>query len=100
MAELYYTEDTPQRVYWDRKFFVSFEDQVEALNGSSTLYVGNLSFYTTENQIYELFSKVGPLKRIIMGLNKETKTPCGKIICIHYLIYVFLYVIIMLVLLF
>ena len=50
---------------------------MDALHGSSTLYVGNLSFYTTELQIYETFSRVGPIKRIIMGLNRETKTPCG-----------------------
>lgn len=78
MAELYCSEDTPQRVYWDRKFYSSFLEQVAALNGSSTLYVGNLSFFTTELQIYEVFSRVGPIKRIIMGLNKDTKTPCGN----------------------
>jgi nuclear cap-binding protein subunit 2 len=44
---------------------------------SNTVYVGNLSFYTTEEQIYELFSKVGDIKRIIMGLDREKKTPCG-----------------------
>eukprot|EP01041_Mallomonas_annulata_P009223 gene9223-19128_t len=69
--------DKQQRIYWDRKYFNSFEEQVKALNGSSTLYVGNLSFYTTELQIYETFSRVGPIKRIIMGLNRESKTPCG-----------------------
>ena len=41
--------------------------------------VGNLSFYTTEEQIYELFSKCtspeegGGVKRIIMGLDRNTK---------------------------
>lgn len=44
---------------------------------SCTLYVGNLSFYTTEEQIFELFSKCGDVKRIIMGLDKFKKTPCG-----------------------
>lgn len=50
---------------------------------SATLYVGNLSFYTTEEQMYELFSRVanvpggGGIKRIIMGLDRNTKTPCG-----------------------
>ncbi|KAJ3093187.1 hypothetical protein HK102_003595 [Quaeritorhiza haematococci] len=44
---------------------------------TSTLYVGNLSFYTTEEQLYELFSKCGEIKRIIMGLDRNTKTPCG-----------------------
>jgi len=31
--------------------------QPDVLDKSTTLYVGNLSFYTTEEQIYELFSK-------------------------------------------
>ncbi len=44
---------------------------------STTLYIGNLSFYTTEEQIYELFSKCGEIKRVIMGLDRNTKTPCG-----------------------
>jgi nuclear cap-binding protein subunit 2 len=44
---------------------------------SDTVYVGNLSFYTSEEQMWELFSKCGPVKRIIMGLNAQTKTPCG-----------------------
>ncbi|KAK9376299.1 uncharacterized protein V1513DRAFT_439932 [Lipomyces chichibuensis] len=48
-----------------------------ALQHSTTLYVGNLSFYTTEEQIMELFSKCGELKRIIMGLDRFTRTPCG-----------------------
>ncbi|KAI7830670.1 hypothetical protein BC939DRAFT_392524, partial [Gamsiella multidivaricata] len=47
------------------------------LANSTTLYVGNLSFYTTEEQIYELFSKCGEIKRIIMGLDRNQKTPCG-----------------------
>jgi nuclear cap-binding protein subunit 2 len=33
-----------------------FQDP-SVLETSTTLYVGNLSFYTTEEQIYELFSK-------------------------------------------
>ena len=47
------------------------------LKKSTTLYVGNLSFYTTEEQIFDLFSKVGEIKRIIMGLDRFKKTPCG-----------------------
>lgn len=41
------------------------------------MYVGNLSFYTTEEQIYEFFGKVAPVKKVIMGLDKTLKTPCG-----------------------
>jgi hypothetical protein len=39
--------------------------------------VGNLSFFTTEEQIFELFSKAALIKRIIMGLDRNSKTPCG-----------------------
>jgi RNA recognition motif-containing protein len=52
-------------------------EQERLLLTSSTLYVGNLSFFTTEEQIHELFSKCGDVKRIIMGLDKFTRTPCG-----------------------
>lgn len=44
---------------------------------SCTLYIGNMSYYTTEEQIYELFSRCGDIKRIVMGLDKFKKTPCG-----------------------
>jgi len=77
MSELYHSENAPQRVYWDRKYYVSFDKQAEAMRESCTLYVGNLSFYTNEIQINETFSKAGPVKRVIMGLNREKKTPCG-----------------------
>ncbi|KKF95672.1 Nuclear cap-binding protein subunit 2 [Ceratocystis fimbriata CBS 114723] len=53
------------------------EPTEDPLANSTTLYVGNLSFYTTEEQVYELFSKCGEIKRIIMGLDRFTKTPCG-----------------------
>ncbi|KAH6654612.1 hypothetical protein BKA67DRAFT_646314 [Truncatella angustata] len=35
------------------------------------------SFYTTEEQVYDLFSKCGEIKRLIMGLDRFQKTPCG-----------------------
>ena len=59
------------------EYFGGFEDLSDKLKQSTTVYVGNLSFYTTEEQIHELFSKAGEVRRIIMGLNKMTKTPCG-----------------------
>lgn len=52
-------------------------DQERMLKLTATLYIGNLSYYTTEEQIHELFSKCGDVKRIIMGLDKFRKTPCG-----------------------
>ena len=50
---------------------------INKLKESTTLYIGNLSYFITETQIYELFSRIGLVQRIIMGLNKQTKTPCG-----------------------
>jgi hypothetical protein len=42
-------------------------EQERLLRTTTTLYIGNLSFYTTEEQLYELFGKCGDVKRIIMG---------------------------------
>ncbi|KAJ7558536.1 hypothetical protein O6H91_04G044700 [Diphasiastrum complanatum] len=63
--------------YKDRRFSGSDRDFQEKLRESSTVYVGNLSFYTTEEQMYEVFSRCGDIKKIIMGLDKNSKTPCG-----------------------
>ncbi|CEP64777.1 nuclear cap-binding protein subunit CBC2 LALA0_S13e02784g [Lachancea lanzarotensis] len=52
-------------------------DELRKSMRSATIYVGNLSFYTSEEQIYELFSKSGTIKRIIMGLDRFKFTPCG-----------------------
>lgn len=87
-------------------------EEPDPLKDATTLYVGNLyvvavcyatmqaltlcrSFYTTEEQIHELFSKYdcpnpgrsdaliilldrcGEIKRLVMGLDRFQKTPCG-----------------------
>ncbi|KAL8947529.1 MAG: hypothetical protein Q9222_006204 [Ikaeria aurantiellina] len=53
------------------------EPPEDPLKHATTLYVGNLSFYTTEEQIHELFAKCGEIKRLVMGLDRFNKTPCG-----------------------
>ncbi|KAF8602677.1 RNA-binding domain-containing protein [Ceratobasidium sp. AG-I] len=69
--------------YKDSQSRLDAQRTQELLEKSSTLYVGNLSFYTTEEQIYDLFSKCtssedgGGVKRIIMGLDRNSRTPCG-----------------------
>eukprot|EP00252_Welwitschia_mirabilis_P006057 TRINITY_DN16755_c0_g1_i2.p1 TRINITY_DN16755_c0_g1~~TRINITY_DN16755_c0_g1_i2.p1 ORF type:complete len:221 (+),score=36.75 TRINITY_DN16755_c0_g1_i2:56-718(+) len=70
--------------YRDRRFNGTQEEFEEALRTSTTVYVGNLSFYTTEEQLYELFSRAGEVKKIIMGLDKNTKTSCGFCFVIFY----------------
>ena len=52
---------------------------------TTTLYVGNMSFYTTEEQIYELFGMCGEVKRVVMGLDKFKRTPCGFCFVEYYL---------------
>ena len=63
--------------YRDRRFEGSQQEFDERLRTSTTLYVGNLSFYTSEEQLLEAFSKAGDVLRIIMGLDKQQRTPCG-----------------------
>ncbi|TCD68886.1 nuclear cap binding complex subunit [Steccherinum ochraceum] len=82
MAHVVPSLDQPSN-YKDSQSRMDRLRQQDALSRSSTLYIGNLSFYTTEEQIYELFSKCaspeegGGIKRIIMGLDRNTRTPCG-----------------------
>lgn len=68
----------------DRRFDGTLEEFQQALKESTTVYVGNVSFYTTEDQIYEVFSKAGDVKRIIMGLDKNRMTPCGFCFVVYY----------------
>ncbi|KAI9086797.1 hypothetical protein K1719_031391 [Acacia pycnantha] len=70
--------------YRDRKFPGTQEEFEHALLTSTTVYVGNMSFYTTEEQVYELFSRSGEIKKIIMGLDKNSKTPCGFCFVLYY----------------
>ncbi|KAI0748188.1 RNA-binding domain-containing protein [Daedaleopsis nitida] len=82
MAHIVTPLDQPSN-YKDSQSRVDRQTQYNLLKKSTTLYVGNLSFYTTEEQIYELFNKCttpeegGGIKRIIMGLDRNTRTPCG-----------------------
>lgn len=56
---------------------LSPEEYHERLRLSTTLYAGNLSFYTHEAQLLEFFQRFGQVVNLIMGLNKREKTPCG-----------------------
>ncbi|MQL89873.1 hypothetical protein Taro_022449 [Colocasia esculenta] len=70
--------------YRDRRFSGTQEEYEHALQTSTTVYIGNLSFYTTEEQVYELFTRAGEIKKIIMGLDKNSKTPCGFCFVLYY----------------
>jgi hypothetical protein len=51
MAELFHDKDVAQHFCWDRKYYNTKEDQEKALTGSRTVYIGNLSFFTSEVQV-------------------------------------------------
>lgn len=44
------------------------EEVRDQLSKSTTLYIGNLSFYTTEEQIHALFSRCGEVKRFVHSI--------------------------------
>lgn len=75
MAELYDILK-PENTYYDRKSYNNVEEYTAALESSTTVYVGNLSFYTSQDSIRELFSFAGKVSNIIMGINNEGH-PCG-----------------------
>ncbi|VDM36769.1 unnamed protein product [Toxocara canis] len=78
VAELKGKDAIKHSDYRDQRFKVgSSREQTQLLSTSTTLYVGNLSYYTTEEQVYELFSRAGRIRRIIMGIDRFKKTPCG-----------------------
>ncbi|KAM0882343.1 hypothetical protein ACQ4PT_032354 [Festuca glaucescens] len=83
-APLLFQDPSKLSVYRDRRFPGTQEDFEAALLASLTVYVGNMSFYSTEEQAYELFSRAGEIKKIIMGLDKNTKTPCGFCFVLYY----------------
>ncbi|KAG7026974.1 Nuclear cap-binding protein subunit 2 [Cucurbita argyrosperma subsp. argyrosperma] len=83
MASLF-KDPSKLSVYRDRRFQGTQDEFEHALLSSTTVYVGNMSFYTTEEQVYELFSRAGEIKKIIMGLDKNSKTPCGFCFVLYY----------------
>ncbi|AQK72555.1 Nuclear cap-binding protein subunit 2 [Zea mays] len=83
MASLF-KDPSKLSAYRDRRFKGTQEEYEATLHASTTLYIGNMSFYTTEEQAYELFSRAGEIKKIIMGLDKNSKTPCGFCFVLYY----------------
>ncbi|PNH05182.1 Nuclear cap-binding protein subunit 2 [Tetrabaena socialis] len=70
--------------YRDRRFEGGEADWENALVTSTAVYIGNLAFTTREEQLYDVFGRVGHIKRIVMGLDKVQKTPCGFAFAIYY----------------
>ncbi len=72
-----YKDLEPTSEYYDRHSKLSPEAYKERIKNSTTLYIGNLSFFTPEHQLVEVFSQCGRVVNLIMGLNKQKMLPCG-----------------------
>ncbi|EJW04342.1 hypothetical protein EDEG_01398 [Edhazardia aedis USNM 41457] len=75
--EQFYKPKREPYQYIDKKFQGTDEEFKELLNKSTTLYVGEVCPAIKEECIWELFSLVGPVKRVIMGINRNDRRPCG-----------------------
>jgi len=77
MARLIMETERDKKCYVDQHCGLERDQWEDSLHKTRTVYVGNLSFYTCEDQIHELFGKVGTVERVVMGLNRKNKKPCG-----------------------
>lgn len=75
--EKYFKTKKENFTYIDKTFNGCEEDYFKQLENSTTLYVGELNLTVKEERLWELFSLVGDIKRIIMGVHKYEHTPCG-----------------------
>ena len=77
MAHLY-RDLSVQSLYADLKAGYTLKQWQDKIERSTTLYIGNLDTETTDYQLHALFGRVGEVKRIIMGKDRNDKeTPCG-----------------------
>ncbi len=53
----------------DKKSTLTPEEYYKKLDATCTVYVGNLSIGTSEDSIFEFFSRAGILKNLHMGIN-------------------------------
>ena len=76
-AHLLYESTANKNDYYDKRSKLTKEEYFDRLQKTSTLYVGNLSLFTTEEKIYTIFSGLGPVKNVLVGLHKKSFKPCG-----------------------
>jgi nuclear cap-binding protein subunit 2 len=86
MADLY-EELKPKSKYYDRSNYASLAEYEEKLQDTTTVYIGNLSFFTSQDSIFALFSRCGKVKDIKMGINDEGH-PCGFCFVMYSLLYI------------
>lgn len=83
-AESLYKLPKKKQEYYDKRSKLSEKEYFSKQKKSTTLYVGNLTAYTKEETLYRVFSMVGPIDRLILGLNKKYMIPCGFCFVIYF----------------
>jgi len=62
---------------WLRGYFPLVSNAQGLMNVQNNLYVGNMTFATTEATLRELFSQFGTVTKARLVLDKQTGRPCG-----------------------
>lgn len=83
-GESLYKLPKKKQEYYDKRSKLSEKEYFAKQKKSTTLYVGNLTAYTKEETLYKIFSMVGPIDRLILGLNKKYMIPCGFCFVIYF----------------
>ncbi len=73
----YFEGNFEKKFYKDKTFDGTDEEYLKALKNSNTIYVGGLPEKIKEERLWHLFSIFGPIRRVIMGINKSLLTVCG-----------------------
>ena len=76
-AHLLYESAPNKTDYYDKRSKLTREEYFEKLAQSTTLYIGNINLFTSEEKIYSIFEGVGPVKNVILGIHKKKFNPCG-----------------------
>ena len=63
--------------YYDKRSKLTKEEYLKKIDESTTIYVGSLTPSCSDSFLLELFSYVGPVKKLVMGVNKRNFYPCG-----------------------
>lgn len=83
-SEALYDLPKKKQEYYDKRSKLSEKEYFSKQRKSTTLYVGNLTAYTKEETLYRIFSMVGPIDRLILGINKKFMIPCGFCFVIYH----------------
>jgi nuclear cap-binding protein subunit 2 len=83
-GESLYKLPKKKQEYYDKRSKLSEKEYFSKQKKSKTLYVGNLTAYTKEETLFRIFSMVGPIDRLILGLNKKFMIPCGFCFVIYF----------------